>query len=605
MTEPAIPDHPAAELRLLGTALLCVPGQAPVPLAHKDAAMLAFLALDGPRSRTALCALLWPDSSPQQSAASLRQRLSRLHKACGVHLLHAAEPLALASGVSVDALNLHSLSAEQLMSAGELLAGIAFADQDELDRWLVGARARVADWLSQALAAHAEALALRSELRHALPLAARVVELTPLGEHGWRRLMRLHYLRGDRAAALAAFDRLSTLLMDELGLHPSAETLQLWRTIDTAVPSAPLPRQPVPASVMLPPVMVGRDDAWHQMTQAWQQGRAVVLLGDAGMGKSRLLQEFVHGREGAALDKARPGDEQVPYAVLGRVLLSVQQQFQVVLPEPMWRELAAVHPALGQPWPKPSRPDVLRHAVRAFMESAADRGLRALVLDDLHDADLATLEALRWMTPGAAGERWRLAVAMRPPRTVEHEAWLKGWLNDSQAPVQVELAPLTPADLAALLATMALPDLVDPAVTQHLYRHAGGHPLYTLATLQHVLTHGRDFRLTALPDPPSVRALLDARLSELPATAAGCVPPTRWHTCSTAWAGWPMRCRSSGTPWCWPSSWGIGPRPRRRRATWPHCWRLWATCRRRTSTLATPTACTAKRAWRRAARWAS
>ena len=42
-------------------------------------------------------------------------------------------------------------------------------------------------------------------------------------EHAHRRVMRLHYLRGDRAAALAAFERCSSLLKRELKAQPGRE----------------------------------------------------------------------------------------------------------------------------------------------------------------------------------------------------------------------------------------------------------------------------------------------------------------------------------------------------------------------------------------------
>ena len=211
--------------------------------AHGDEALLA---LDGPRSRLSVCTLLWPETEDHQSSASLRQRLSRLHRAVGAEVVQSGDVLRLVSAIHVDALNLPHLDAARLLACSELLAGVEFGAHAELDRWLSGARATVADGLALALAAHAEQLMRQGALRDALPLAGRIVELTPLAEHAWRRLMRLHYLRGDRGAALAAFERLTTLMLDELGVQPSPETLQLWQTIESAVPGKPLPQQPVP-----------------------------------------------------------------------------------------------------------------------------------------------------------------------------------------------------------------------------------------------------------------------------------------------------------------------------------------------------------------------
>jgi len=517
---PRAPERPttALALQLLGEPGWSVPGRPTVLLVAKDAALLALLALDGPTSRQALRTLLWPDKEEHQSAANLRQRLSRLHRAVGAEVVHSGDALRLAGSVKVDVLDLMNLDAQSLMTRGALLAGMEFGAEGELDDWLNGARAKVADRHAQALAEHAEKLIGQGALRDALPLAGRIVELTPLAEHAWRRLMRLHYLRGDRGAALAAFERLTTVMLDELGVQPSPETLQLWRIIESAVPGKPLPQQPVPASVMLPPVMVGRGAAWHSMAQSWQTGRPFVLVGEAGLGKSRLLQEFLGDRDAVILEKARPGDEQVPYAVLGRVLVAVQQQFDVQVPEAARRDLAHIRPELGQPWPAAMRPELLRQAMEEFLGAALEAGLKVVALDDMHDADLATLEALRWIAQSPRLRDLKLALALRPLRSAAAQQLLQDWLTDSQPPVRVMLGPLSQPDLAALLASLALPELVDPAVTAHLFRHAGGHPLYTLATLQDALAHGRDLRLAKLPDPPSVQALLDSRLRELPAS---------------------------------------------------------------------------------------
>ncbi len=66
--------HPA--LALAGHGSVRVGSGESVPLASRDAALLAWLALEGPTSRTRLAALIWPDSAPEEARNSLRQRLS-------------------------------------------------------------------------------------------------------------------------------------------------------------------------------------------------------------------------------------------------------------------------------------------------------------------------------------------------------------------------------------------------------------------------------------------------------------------------------------------------------------------------------------------------
>ena len=53
-------------------------------LAPRDAALLAWLALEGPTPRTRLAALLWPQSTPESAGNALRQRLFQLRRQLGV-----------------------------------------------------------------------------------------------------------------------------------------------------------------------------------------------------------------------------------------------------------------------------------------------------------------------------------------------------------------------------------------------------------------------------------------------------------------------------------------------------------------------------------------
>ena len=70
-------------------------------LAPRDAALLAWLALEGPTPRTHLAELLWPESGLTAARNTLRQRLFRLRKHCG-ELVEGGEILRLAAAVRHD-----------------------------------------------------------------------------------------------------------------------------------------------------------------------------------------------------------------------------------------------------------------------------------------------------------------------------------------------------------------------------------------------------------------------------------------------------------------------------------------------------------------------
>lgn len=513
-----MPVKPALVVRLLGAPQWCRDDGAARALADKDAALLAKLALDGPQPRQALCELIWPASGVANGALNLRQRAARLHAAAGAQLIELGSAVALAAGLRIDVGAIERLDDETLLASPGLLAGVDLGDHSELDRWIAEARRRVAERCAGVLGPRADRLEQRGLLAEALRLARRVVDWMPLAEQGWRRLMRLHYLSGDRAAAQETYWRLHALLRDELGVRPSAETQQLAQTLEAAgAPPTPLPNQPVPVSLLRPPVLVGRHAAWAEMAAAWERAQAFLLVGDAGLGKSRLLEAFAQGREGLLSERARPGDEQSPNAVLARVLLQIDRRWAPPGLAAERAELARIAPEFGTPPPAQANAAVLRRAVEALLAAAMGRGLRAIVIDDLHNADQATLESLRWLAASPALESLRIGLASRPWPARHGSGMLDAWLTDSQRPARVELRPLTPAQVRELLASLALPALLDERLCAHLYRHAGGHPLYTLATLQDAIARGVGLSdPEALQPPPSVHALLDARIRDLP-----------------------------------------------------------------------------------------
>ena len=140
--------------------------------------------------------------------------------------------------------------------------------------------------------------------RRDVVVADRLVADEPLSEKAHRLLMRLHYRRGDRSAALAAYARCAQWLQLELAASPSGETRELAQLIERAgdLPGS-VPRR-IPAALARPPVLVGRERQWRALEDAWEQGRAAVLVADAGMGKTRLALEAAARQAIAFLDGA-------------------------------------------------------------------------------------------------------------------------------------------------------------------------------------------------------------------------------------------------------------------------------------------------------------
>lgn len=508
-TEPcASPiDPPATRLRLLGVPAWRRTPADWQPLTTKDAALLARLALEGPQTRSGPAAWLWPGVRLPRAHANLRQRLFRLRRLGGGLIDESGEGLGLAGAVQCDVWR--DACSDDADFASALLSGVVDDDSAGLRGWIEETRsqwlARRADLMTGLAARHESTGALAA----ALALTERLLALEPLLEHAWRRLMRLHAQRGDRAAALAAFERCEQVLRDELGVKPAAETQALLHQLESATP----PQPGAPASLP-PPPLVGRVVERQAMAAAWQAGQAFVLVGEAGLGKSRLLSDLAVAGPARVLESARPGDEAVPYAALVRLLRRMQRvasRADALWPQGAARaELARLLPELGPAPAAPGLEALLHGAIESVFAAAPGAGVQAVLFDDLHHADPATRAVLRSVaaTPGL---RW--GFASRPGAGGE----LVDWLASSARLQPVILAQLTPEDLHKLLLAWRLPGVQPALLAPALARHCGGNPLFVLETLKHLLHHGTGDALATgpLPLPASVEAVLAQRLARL------------------------------------------------------------------------------------------
>ena len=518
-------------VRLLGRPCLQrTQPQAQVWLTPKDAALLAVVALDGPIAAAHVAALIWPEAKAQRADTSLRQRLFRLRRDHDAHVVSAGALLQLSSGVQTDlAATLAAIADDADAGRETLLGDLNFDTLPDLADWLRGARER---WQAQRDAALAAAAALceaSGAVVRGLAYAQRLAVSEPLSEHAQRRVMRLHYLRGDASAAIAVFERFEARLKDELGARPGAETIELLTTIERGAVTLPLPTQRAvaPASLMRPPRLVGRAVETAALAQAWSSQRVFALHGEAGIGKTRLLGDVAAASEGVLSVQARPGDASITYALLARLLRALLARFNPPLDAARRQQLALVLPELGQAVALAGDAQrlLLQRAVEATLAQALALGLQALILDDLHFADDASVECLQALTLSDDLSALRWGFALRAAEAGAAAMALQRALEDTQRLETVRLAPLNLAQMAELIASLALPGLDAPALAAALLKHSGGNPMFALETLKDMVLagghggHRGAGKASRLPQPSTVAALVQRRLAQLSAPA--------------------------------------------------------------------------------------
>lgn len=472
----------------------------PLSAPPRTGPLLAYLALrDDPQDRRTLAATLWPDSPPEEARANLRRHLHYLKQALpepetvpwvrtqgSLVDLHPEAPL----WVDVRAFQA-AAEAGDLETAAALYGGPLLPDCD--DEWLLLERERLQATLLMVLAALAERYAAEDRTPEALAVLERLLREDPLREDAVRLTMRLRFAGGDRAGALAAFERFARLLERELGVEPMRQTRELFDSLVREVAPGPAAGPRAGAPPRLP--FVGRDDELARLTAWWQEARAgrgglVLISGPEGIGKTRLLAQLarrVETDEGRALSGHTSEPEAAPFEALSEALRPVAPLLAASRAvSPAWRAvLATALPELapGDPEPPPLPPDRERarlfYAVaRALLELAGTRPL-LLVLEDVHtagEASLALLEHLGRRGRGGpllvvASYREAGLAATHPLRALRRRLEEEGALR------HLALAGLDADAVGEALARVLPEQAADPAAAAALASATAGNPL--------------------------------------------------------------------------------------------------------------------------------
>jgi DNA-binding SARP family transcriptional activator len=503
-------------LCLYGLPRVSIDGDAPLTLSAREAALLDWLHLEGPTPRAVLAGRLWPQGDEAKARANLRQTLARLRRAAGALIVEADGVLALAPDVTVAA-----------DGDARLLGPLEFDDAPELAEWLAARReAQQRDQQRERSAAAREHLA-QGCLDAALAAADALLARDPAIEEAHRLRMEAHYLRGDRAAAITAWDECRLALRAAFGIAPSAPTQELGELIlaSAATPTSVPAARTLPAALRRPPQLVGRKATLEAIGQAFALGRGVVVAGPGGIGKSRLMADAAARMEPAITIRARPGDAVQPGAVASRLVSAAIERFDPDLDGTTREDIARLLPTDNSTHQALS--SALEHrrvlaSVARTMLACHTKGMRLVVVDDLQFADDESLAAIQIVVGGwLADPPASAALPMFGARAEELSpagVALIEMMDKSGRSARFDLAPLTTGDVRHLVDLLPLAETLDrDALTQALHARVGGNPAFVLESLKALWLEGLDAWRPGLllPVPPTLIGSVRQRLARL------------------------------------------------------------------------------------------
>ena len=546
------------QVRLLGELQILRGGRAcALPPSRKTRALLAYLVATGePHRRERLCDLLW--DGPDDPRAELRWSLSKIRP-----LLDAADLVRLRTdrervfferaGAGIDLLRLRDLLGDDPRRAptaalseaiglfrGEFLDGLDLPGCYRFQAWCLAER----DALSTVRLVALETLIERLDEQpdQALAHARALIAADPLSANGHAAVVRLLGKLGRRREALAQYERASRVLQAELGVHASDVLDQARRSLLSApsfrsaatdvVEPGPSSTSPQAPHCTEAPVhglsaaehrneagarqvpLVGRETECRVMgalvkdAVAARSWRVLVLLGEPGIGKSRLLRQLSEQATAAAgrvlSGRGFEAEAARPYGPWTDALRNIAPD---EVPADLRSDLALLQPAFGPaPAESPADRSRLFDAVAGLLRHLAGRHPTVLLLDDLHWFDEASAALLHYVLRSFPARTPLLfACAARigeiddnPPISQLLQA-----LTRDQRRLDISLGPLSEG------ATAELVQAIDPALdARRIFAESEGSPLLAQELARSL---GREEGAPA----PSLEAMIAGQLSRL------------------------------------------------------------------------------------------
>lgn len=582
------------ELKLLGPLEARRDG---VPLrlrTRKALALLAYLAAEGrPHRRAELATLLWPESDESRARTTLRSVLADLRSALGPddgpdgpYLLVERDSLRFGAdlGAGLDltilqtayerarssarGLRLDSEEGRELGErlragatayAGEFLQDFHLDDAPDFDYWASLERERWRTRLTAVLDRLSGLLLDSGETQEAVTVAERWAAEDPSSSAAHERLMRAAYAGGDRAGALRVYERYR-VRADRSGgpVAPELGALAARIGAETTRPGEVGRRGPRETPVT---PLVGRARQFEALVADYYATltdgpRVVAIRGEAGIGKTRLVEEFLRWAVAEGADVLRaPAFEATEGLPYGPVVVALRDRMDRErapddLLDDVWlAELTRLLPELTERYPDLPPPSSdessskarLFEAVATFVANLAARRPVVLFFDDLHWMDAASIDLLHYAarTWAEKGVPVLLAVAARLDTP-----WVRARLAARRAsfakhlPFRRELLlPLTRGDTVRLVRERVAPggeEDQEQAVRldrfgEWLHEETGGQPFFLTEALSDLVDRGAVVPggssgggwlvgpevASAGTTPPGVREAILARLERL------------------------------------------------------------------------------------------
>jgi DNA-binding SARP family transcriptional activator len=481
--------------------------------------LLLYLAVERgrPIRRATLQDLVFPDQTEKNAAHSLRELVYQLRRSGAAFI---ADGNGIAIGRDQAWLDFEGLDATGRLAdaqvaqlEGGFLPGYAPEYSESLSEWLAGARARTTFALTRALVVAARQSRSVGDWVRAERAARACLAFDPVNEEATLVLAEALAIGGAKAQAIQLLDAfISEVSESSRSLSLPASVLRRRIGEHTASYSSSPSRSQ----------FVGRDAEMQILTDCLKsarahRGNAAVVIGDAGLGKTRLAQAFVELAELEGVRTvsvtAQPHDVHRPFGVFADLLPSLMALPGALgaSPDSLRRlEWLTAHRAEGVDTfaesveASESMLHALTHAIIDLIDAISTECTLLLFVEDLHSRDEASRRILGYLL--SAHKRRRLLVLTTSRLlSVVHSF-------PAEAVTPIALGALEDAAMVRLIEAHCETAgcIVDEAMSEWLRTACAGNPLFLESLLGHFADTGQRFGF-----PPTLSGLLKGRISGL------------------------------------------------------------------------------------------
>ncbi len=470
---------------------------------RKHLALLVYLAAAGRQvyTRDSLARLLW-ETSLERARHSLSQAIYDLRR-------HLPGVIGSATGDAVhletSVFQLDAIEFEKALKSGDLSRAVdlyrgPFADNlaragtDDFERWLDSERLRLSRLGEMALRRYVRQCDEAGRWGEMCVAALRLVKLSSIDEEAHRALMRGLWLHGDGASAIRHYEEVIAPLERELPGGISEETQLLVRRIRSTPPPEPW----VDNLGELQTPFLGREEEMETLRAAVRKicdapETAVLVSGEAGIGKSRLVSEFSRS---VALENIRllesrcyPAEADVPYGPVIDGLRPIASEVSRRPPADLssFTRIGHLLPEfehLTADAEKRVDPSAWRRRLYEEVASVVRLALEAApivwIIEDVQWMDATSISLLHYMTRRLEGYPFLLIATVRVARGAElPDALPLSPPDNSDLSSELRLRPLSGQEIGELL-ERASPDPGHRDAMELAQRLAGGNPFFAL-----------------------------------------------------------------------------------------------------------------------------